>query len=89
LCWTERADDYSAPRRASASVCLKTKNPARRPAESSIIAYFSRQRYLVNNMARAAPARNRAESHEKNVLRQTFWTILDLSFSQRQDEHRS
>jgi hypothetical protein len=45
LCWTEKADDYSAPRRASASVCIKTDNPARRPAESSIIAYFSRQRY--------------------------------------------
>jgi hypothetical protein len=45
LCWTEKADDYSAPRRASASICQKTKNPARRPAESSIIAYFSQLRH--------------------------------------------
>jgi hypothetical protein len=46
MCWTEKADDYSAPRRASASVCQKTKKPARRPAESSIIAYFFQLRHI-------------------------------------------
>jgi hypothetical protein len=53
LCWTEKADDYSAPRRASASICQKTKNPARRPAESSIIAHFSQLRH-IGGMSMAA-----------------------------------
>jgi hypothetical protein len=76
LCWTEKADDYSAPRRASASVCIKTDNPARRPAESSIIADFYPQRHL--DIAAASVEGGRKP--RKMVLERSIWTILGLSF---------
>jgi TM2 domain-containing membrane protein YozV len=72
LCWTEKADDYSAPRRASASVCQKIKNPARRPAESSIIAYFSQQRYIDGGAAQG----QRHRKPRKMLLPRPFCTIL-------------
>jgi hypothetical protein len=78
LCWTEKADDYSAPRRASASVCIKTNNPARRPAESSIIADFCLKRHLDIAATRLECGRK----PRKIVLERSFWTILGLSFPQ-------
>src|SRR5881227_708819 len=69
LCWTEKADDYSAPRRASASVCLKTKITRRadrpNPALSPIFA-------LDATSATAPPDWNHAEYHEKACFKQHF-----------------
>jgi hypothetical protein len=80
MSWTEKADDYSAPRRASASVCQKTKIPARRPAESSIIAYFSQLRHSA---ALPSPGIT-AENHEKCCFGGRFGRYFDLSYSQQQ-----